>query len=85
LHGALLDAEILADVYLMMTGGQVSLSLETATDEQGNAVTSGVRPLAGDRPLLKVIRASQEELSAHEARLDAIDRQCEQSSVWRRQ
>lgn len=84
LHGALLDAEILADVYLAMTGGQVSLSLDAATDARGD-VAAAVRPLAGDRPALKVIRASREELESHEARLDAIDRQCGQAAVWRRQ
>jgi DNA polymerase-3 subunit epsilon len=85
LHGALLDAEILADVYLAMTGGQVSLSLDAASDDRGEVAAAAVRPLAGDRPALKVIRASREELEAHEARLDAIDRQCGQAAVWRRQ
>ncbi|NNJ93375.1 MAG: DNA polymerase III subunit epsilon, partial [Halobacteria archaeon] len=85
LHGALLDAEILADVYLAMTGGQVSLSLDAATDARGDVAAAAVRPLPGDRPALKVIRASQEELESHEARLDAIDRQCGQAAVWRRQ
>jgi DNA polymerase-3 subunit epsilon len=84
LHGALLDAEILADVYLAMTGGQVSLSLDASAGGQGDAAGSAIRPLAGDRPALKVIRASQTELEAHEARLDAIDRQGEKLSVWRR-
>jgi DNA polymerase-3 subunit epsilon len=84
LHGALLDAEILADVYLTMTGGQVSLSLEAATDRHGAAVGTSIRPLSGDRPSLKVICASEEELEAHEARLDAIGRQCGQAAVWRR-
>lgn len=83
LHGALLDAEILADVYLAMTGGQVSLSLETAADGQGTG-GAAIRPVTGGRPVLKVIRASQDEIEAHEARLDAIDRQGEQASVWRR-
>ncbi|MGB5259371.1 MAG: DNA polymerase III subunit epsilon [Gammaproteobacteria bacterium] len=85
LHGALLDAEILADVYLAMTGGQVSLSLETATDTRGVSMGASIRPLAGDRPSLKVIRASEEEREAHEARLDAIDRQSGLTAVWRRQ
>ena len=84
LHGALLDAEILADVYLAMTGGQVSLSLEAAMDDRGDVAVDTLRPLAGDRAPLRVIRASEEELVAHEARLDAIDRQCGQAAVWRR-
>ena len=83
LHGALLDAEILADVYLAMTGGQVSLSLETATDAHANAASDALRPLAGDRMPLKVIHASAQERSAHEERLDAIERQHGQAAVWR--
>ena len=83
LHGALLDAEILADVYLAMTGGQVSLSLEAATDAHSNAASAVLRPLAGDRVPLKVIHASAQERSAHEARLDAIERQHGQAAVWR--
>ena len=85
LHGALLDAEILADVYLAMTGGQVNLSLEASADTKNGADASSSRPLAVDRPPLRVIRASSDELAAHEARLDAIDAQCKHAAVWRRQ
>lgn len=85
LHGALLDAEILADVYLAMTGGQVNLSLEASADTKNGADASRSRPLAVDRPPLRVIRASSDELAAHEARLDAIDAQCKHAAVWRRQ
>ena len=85
LHGALLDAEILADVYLAMTGGQVNLSLESSTDSKSGAGTSRLRPLSVDRPALRVIRASDDELAAHEARLDGIDAQCKHAAVWRRQ
>jgi len=65
LHGALLDAEILADVYLAMTGGQVNLLLRKdldASDQQGG---QEIRRLAADRPRAPVIRASEEELAAH--------------------
>lgn len=82
LHGALLDAEILADVYLAMTGGQVSLSLDSQADAQGRRKDS-IRRLAADRPALAVIRADADELGAHQARLEAIDRACDGSSVWR--
>lgn len=73
LHGALLDAEILADVYLAMTGGQVSLHLEG----QGESPVSGggripVRRLSADRQSLRVVRAAPEELAAHQERLEAI-------------
>ncbi|WP_409420443.1 DNA polymerase III subunit epsilon [Pseudaeromonas sp. ZJS20] len=73
LHGALLDAEILADVYLLMTGGQTRLNLVTA----GSEVSSGgqveaPRPLTRTGLNLKVLTASAEELAAHEQRLDLV-------------
>jgi len=82
LHGALLDAEILADVYLAMTGGQVSLSLDGLTDAQGGKEM--IRRLEPGRKPLRVIRADADELAAHAKRLDAIDKACETGSVWRR-
>ena len=84
LHGALLDAEILADVYLAMTGGQVSLSLDAGSASRREGVETVVRRVSADRPALKVIRATPEELAAHEERLDAIDGNCEGTAVWRR-
>ena len=83
LHGALLDAEILADVYLAMTGGQVSLSLDSHTDAQG-APQGTIRRVAAGRKPLRVIRADAAECAAHAERLDAIDQACESGSVWRR-
>ncbi|MGF1786897.1 DNA polymerase III subunit epsilon [Photobacterium swingsii] len=71
LHGALLDAEILADVYLMMTGGQTSLAL-SADDSNEDGVEKVIKRLASGRKTLKVIRASADELKAHEERLDVI-------------
>jgi DNA polymerase-3 subunit epsilon len=84
LHGALLDAEILADVYLAMTGGQVSLSLDTASSSRKEGVDQGVRRLPAGRPALKVIRATVEEIAAHEARLDSIASKSDGGAVWRR-
>lgn len=81
LHGALLDAEILADVYLMMTGGQRKLLLggeESASGSQAQAV----RRVALTAGSLQVVRASNDELVAHEARLAAIEKQSG-SCVWR--
>ena len=73
LHGALLDAEILADVYLMMTGGQASLSLGAGDDRrEESARGEGIRRLPDDRPALKVLHASEEEVRQHELRLAAI-------------
>ena len=73
LHGALLDSEILADVYLAMTGGQtdLGLSLESTTviSEEDES------ELLGERPALIVVRASEEELLQHEARLEDIEKQ----------
>jgi len=83
LHGALLDAEILADVYLAMTGGQAALSLDSRVDMHGEKAPS-IRRLQPDRPPLRVIQASAGELEAHGARLDAIDRAHDGACIWRR-
>ncbi|WP_439107577.1 DNA polymerase III subunit epsilon [Congregibacter sp.] len=73
LHGALLDAEILADVYLTMTGGQTALALGGDDgDSQGRSRTSGLRRLPANRPRLPVIQPTESELTAHEAQLDSI-------------
>ena len=81
LHGALLDAEILADVYLMMTGGQSSL-----WDEDDNyseaGVVSQINQIMGDRAPLPVILCTVNELLEHEARLQAIDSESEGSCLW---
>jgi DNA polymerase-3 subunit epsilon len=82
LHGALLDAEILADVYLAMTGGQTSLSLD-GVGEGTNTKVTGIRRLAADRPRLRVIPAGGEELAAHEARLAAIDQASGGHCLWK--
>jgi DNA polymerase-3 subunit epsilon len=83
LHGALLDARLLMDVYLAMTGGQVTLMLE----EEGMAATGVVRShrrLEGERPALRVILPTAEELEAHRRRLDLLDRDFGGPCVWRR-
>lgn len=73
LHGALLDAEILADVYLTMTGGQTALALGGDDgDSQGRSRPRGLRRLPASRQRLPVIEASESELAAHEAQLDSI-------------
>jgi DNA polymerase-3 subunit epsilon len=71
LHGALLDAEILADVYLLMTGGQVSLNLASETSKRTNN-ESGVRRLSSERKPLKVISATVQEIEAHNERLALV-------------
>ena len=83
LHGALLDSEILADVYLMMTGGQVSLSLDGEQSEDPTQQhASTIRRLDSVRAPLRVIRANSDELRAHEARLDALDKAAD-GALWR--
>lgn len=80
LHGALLDAEILADVYLVMTGGQSSLAMghESSTDEGGPTRIQRLNP---DRAPVKVVHANDEETAAHLARLASI-RESAGSSLW---
>lgn len=83
LHGALLDAEILADVYLAMTGGQVTLSLEGV--REGAAVHAAtVQRLAADRPPLRVVRATAEESEVHRTYLEAVARKSGGVCVWTR-
>jgi DNA polymerase-3 subunit epsilon len=76
LHGALLDAEILAEVYLAMTGGQASLGLGTegSTDDAGASGTAaGIRRVSAERTPLPVVRATGEEIERHEAKLKELD------------
>lgn len=84
LHGALLDAEILADVYLAMTGGQTALSLGSAQEStSAGQVDVGIRRLAANRPPLRVIAASADEMAAHEKRLDALEKSSGGNCLWR--
>ena len=84
LHGALLDAEILADVYLLMTGGQTALFAGEGDEASRSAEDAGELRIDTDRPDLKVITASVEEASAHEAWLDLLDQKSGDGAVWRR-
>ena len=81
LHGALLDAEILAEVYLAMTGGQVRLSLDGMSESAMGKIVQP-RPVNAQRQPLPVIRATEEELVAHEERLGAIDAASGGKCVW---
>ena len=81
LHGALLDAEILADVYLLMTGGQVDLILGGHNSQGGLNAENDIRRLPEDRPRLKVVRATEEELALHHKKLAAIDKASD-GCVW---
>jgi DNA polymerase-3 subunit epsilon len=84
-HGALLDAEILADVYLAMTGGQRVLSLDAEAASSGEEPgPTAVRRVVRDASRLVVVPANADERAAHEERLRAIDRACGGAAVWRR-
>ena len=82
LHGALLDAEILADVYLMMTGGQSSLLLTEAKDD-GVAANQQLEVVSfdADRPELPIIRATADECEAHEQVLEKV-RGASENCIW---
>jgi DNA polymerase-3 subunit epsilon len=83
LHGALLDAEILADLYLMMTGGQTSLMLGAGVSESTESAGSGeIRRLAADRPALPVFRISAEDAEAHRRCLELIERSSGGQCLW---
>ncbi len=84
LHGALLDAQLLTDVYLAMTGGQADLSFDRNTSASA-AVSESSHGLKRTGAGLKIVRATNEELKAHEKNLDSIDSVAENGSVWRRQ
>lgn len=82
LHGALLDAEILADVYLMMTGGQTALNLSGQKAGENGEQVERIRRLSSERKALKVITATADELEHHERRLDLVEEKGG-SCLWR--
>ncbi len=84
LHGALLDAEILADVYLAMTGGQTTLFQDSAEAAKTGAVQAEIRRLDTDRPPLLVVRANDAERAAHLAWLDEIDKVSGGKCLWKK-
>jgi len=83
LHGALLDAEILADVYLAMSGGQTDLSL--GTDEVEVAEEQGpqrYQPIVRDALRFKLVKALPEEIEAHQQLLARIHKSSGQRCIW---
>jgi DNA polymerase-3 subunit epsilon len=83
LHGALLDARLLADVYLAMTGGQATLSLEECGFAQSGGSDAVERaPLRNAVPLL-ILRATADELAAHETLLAIIAKTSGGRCAWR--
>lgn len=87
LHGALLDSEILADVYLLMTGGQTALSLggNQSKSEDGAGQSEEIRRLIPNRKPLVVISADAVELELHEQKLAAIAKASGNNCVWLRE
>ncbi|AOV96036.1 DNA polymerase III subunit epsilon [Edwardsiella hoshinae] len=82
LHGALLDAQILADVYLIMTGGQTSLAFASEGDNATQVQVSEIRRVVRGAQGLRVVHASEAELAAHEQRLDLVQKKGG-SCLWR--
>jgi len=80
LHGALLDAQILLDVYLAMTGGQTDLLLDEEVQEFIPDPQS--HKLLDKRPKLKTILPSDDESSAHQQRLEALNEKSGGNCIW---
>jgi len=82
LHGALLDSELLAEVYLAMTRGQESLVIDMLGESHAGGDAHAPRVALASLDLI-VIAACADELAAHEAVLDGLDKAIKGSSVWR--
>ncbi|MCL4792017.1 MAG: DNA polymerase III subunit epsilon [Gammaproteobacteria bacterium] len=81
-HGALLDAHLLADVYLAMTGGQATLSLDRNSPEAGGQAQES-RQIDRAGLELRVIHATDDELLEHEQQLQLIDKASKGKTLWR--
>lgn len=82
LHGALLDSELLADVWLAMTRGQDALLMDFQDDSQESSSGGSGLP-AVDTSVLRVVRASEAELAEHNAYLELLDKAVKGECVWR--
>lgn len=80
-HGALLDSELLADVWLAMTRGQDALLMDFVED--GTTDGNGMRIEKFDASVLKVVMASEAEIQAHAAYLETLDKTAGKPCVWR--
>ncbi|MET0504282.1 MAG: DNA polymerase III subunit epsilon [Luteibacter sp.] len=81
-HGGLLDAQLLADVYIAMTSGQVALDLawDASADHGGSNVLNDI--VITRRPVVR--RATDVEIQLHDQRLDALDKAAGGQSIWRK-
>ncbi len=83
-HGALLDARILAEVYLAMTGGQAAFTLSEESDTARSRARHAAPLRIGEGIRIVVVKASEEELAAHEHVLALLDEASRGNTVWRR-
>jgi len=83
-HGALLDSKLLAEVYLLMTGGQTSFldQLDTTITDEAAASQTKARHLQIDRGSIKVIKATSDELQAHQKWLQLLQQQAPEGCLW---
>jgi DNA polymerase-3 subunit epsilon len=83
-HGALLDARILAEVYLAMTGGQAKFTLSEESDTALSRARRAAPPRFAEGVRIAVVRPSEEELAAHEHVLALLDKASHGNTVWRK-
>ncbi len=82
LHGALLDAEILAEVYVAMTRGQESLIIDLTNDDSGDQTALQQARTGQPRRAQRIVRASESELCEHAALLAAIQKESKNNCLW---
>jgi DNA polymerase III subunit epsilon len=82
-HGALLDARILAEVYLAMTGGQAKFTLSAQSDTARSRARQAAPPRLTELRIV-VVKANEEEMAAHEHALTLLDKASRGSTVWRK-
>jgi DNA polymerase-3 subunit epsilon len=83
-HGALLDARILAEVYLAMTGGQANLTLSAESDTARSRARQAAPARYETGPRIIVIRPNESEMAAHEYVLALLDKASSGKTVWRK-
>jgi DNA polymerase III subunit epsilon len=83
-HGALLDARILAEIYLAMTGGQAKFSLSAQSDTARSRARQAAPTRFADGMHIVIVQATDEELTAHEHVLALLDKASRGNTMWRR-
>ncbi|MBK1679177.1 DNA polymerase III subunit epsilon [Rhodocyclus tenuis] len=82
LHGALLDAEILAEVFIAMTRGQESLLMDLGSDKPAQQESQAMTLASHERRTLRVLRASDEEIAEHARTLAGINKESKGKCLW---